>query len=291
MQMVATDILGPFPVSESGNSYILVATNYFTRWAEAYPIPDQEAATVATKLTEEMFLRFPVPDQLHSDQGRQFESRLLAEVCKVLQIQKSRTTAYHPQSDGLAERWNRTLLSMLATSVEDRPEDWEQYVRKVCMAYNTSTHASTGFTPFYLMFGRQARIPADIMFGTAEPESLNCTEYAAKLKETLTKSYNIARKSLAGKQERQADNYNKKVHGKPHQVGSLVWLLNPQVPRRKSKKLHRWWTGPYKVVKQLSEATYRIQHIHNKAKRVVVHFDRLKRHCQQCADTEIKTAV
>ena len=125
MQMVATDILGPFPVSESGNSYILVATDYFTRWAEAYPIPDQEAATVATKLTEEMFLRFSVPDQLHSDQGRQFEFRLLAEVCKVLQIQKSRTTVYHPQSDGLAERWNWTLLSMLATSVEDRPEDWE----------------------------------------------------------------------------------------------------------------------------------------------------------------------
>ena len=106
MQMVGTDILGPFPVSESGNSYILVATDYFTRWAEAYPIPNQEAGTIAKKLTDEMFLQFSPPEQLHSDQGGQFESCLLAEVCKVLHIHKSRTTAYHPQSDGLAERWN-----------------------------------------------------------------------------------------------------------------------------------------------------------------------------------------
>ena len=90
-----------------------------------------------------MFLRFSPPEQLHSDQGRQFESRLLAEVCKLLHIRKSRTTAYHPQSDGLAERWNRTLLSMLATCVDNRPEDWEQYMKKVCVAYNTSTHADS----------------------------------------------------------------------------------------------------------------------------------------------------
>ena len=276
MQMVATDILGPFPKSENGNSYILVATDYFTRWAEAYPIANQEAVTVAQKLTDEMFLRFSPPEQLHSDQGRQFESRLLAEVCKLLHIQKSRTTAYHPQSDGLAERWNRTLLSMLATCVADRPEEWEGYIRKVCMAYNTSTHATTGFTPFYLMFGRKARIPVDLMYGTAEPECLDYTEYAAKLQESLSEAYSIARKQSAGKQERQAEIYNKKVHGKPHKVGALVWLLNPHVARGKSKKLHRSWTGPYKVVKQLSQSTYRVQQVNNRSKRLVVHFDRLK---------------
>ena len=277
MQMVSTDILGPFPVSDNGNSYILVATDYFTRWAEAYPIPDQEAATVARKLTDEMFLRFSPPEQLHCDQGRQFESRLLAEVCKLLHIQKSRTTAYHPQSDGLAERWNRTLLGILATGVENRPEDWEDYVRKACMAYNTSVHATTGFTPFFLMFGRQARIPVDLMYGTAEPESVNSYgEYATRLQESLTSAYEIARRSLGKKQERQAELYNKKMHGEPYEVGALVWLLNPQIPRGKSKKLHRWWTGPFKVVKKLSEVTYRIQHVSNRAKRLVVHFDRLK---------------
>ena len=94
---------------------------------------------------------------------------------------------------------------MLATCVEDRPEEWEDYVQKVCMAYNTSTHATTGFTPFYLMFGRQARIPADLMYGTAEPESLNYGEFAAKLRQSLADAYKIARNSTAGKQERQAE--------------------------------------------------------------------------------------
>ena len=220
MQMVATDILGPFPESESGNLYILVATDYFTRWAEAYPIPNQEATTVAKKLTNEMFLRFSPPEQLHCDQGRQFESRLLAEVCKLLHIQKSRTTAYHPQSDGLAERWNCTLLGMLATCVGEHPEDWEEYVSKARMAYNTSVNATTGYTPFYLMFGRQARIPVDLMYGTAEPESASYGEYATKLQESLSKAYTLARESLAKKQEKQAELYNRRIHGTPHEVGA-----------------------------------------------------------------------
>ena len=86
MQMVATDILGPLPEFSSGNSYILVAADYFTRWVEAYPILSQEAVVVARKLLNEMFCRFSPPEQLHSDQGRQFESQLLAEVCKLLGI-------------------------------------------------------------------------------------------------------------------------------------------------------------------------------------------------------------
>ena len=166
---------------------------------------------------------------------------------------------------------------MLATCVGEHPEDWEEYVSKACMAYNTSVQATTGFTPFYLMFGRQARIPVDLMYGTAEPESISYGEYATKLQKSLTKAYKLARESLAEKQERQTELYNKKVHGEPYEVGVFVWLLNPQVPRGKSKKLHKWWTGPFKVVKRLSEVTYRIQHVKNRAKRLVVHFDRLKK--------------
>lgn len=96
LQLVAVDIVGPFPESPTGNSYILVACDYFTRWAEAYAIPNQEATTVARLLTQEFFFRFSPPEQLHSDQGKQFESTLISEVCKLLGISKSRTTPYHP---------------------------------------------------------------------------------------------------------------------------------------------------------------------------------------------------
>ena len=146
MQVVAVGILGPLPESDAGNNYILVAGDYFTRWVEAYPIPNQEAITVANKLVDEMFCWFSLPEQLHSDQGQQFKSQLVAEVCKILNIHKSRTTPYHPQNDGMVERFNRTLLGMLAATTKEHPFDWEEQIRKVCMAYNTSVHATTGYT-------------------------------------------------------------------------------------------------------------------------------------------------
>jgi len=128
---------------------------------------------------DEVFLRFSAPEPLHSDQGRQFESRLLSEVCKLMHIHKTRTTPYHPQSDGLVERFNRTMLAMLATCAKDNPLDWEKHVRKVCMAYNTSVQASTGYTPFFLMFGRQARMPANVMHGVPTSSTPSVNEYAA----------------------------------------------------------------------------------------------------------------
>ena len=115
------------PESTAGNCYVLVAADYFTKWVETYAIPNQEAVTVAKKLTEQMFCRFSPPDQLHSDQGCQFESKLLQEICKIFHIKKTRTTPYHPLCDGQVERFNRTLLNMLSTSLKDYPCDWEEY--------------------------------------------------------------------------------------------------------------------------------------------------------------------
>ena len=112
MEMVAIDIMGPFPKNENGNCYILVAEDYFTKWLEAWAIPNQEAKTIVQKLLEEMFLRFSLPDRLHSDQGRQFEGKLIEELCKLLQVEKTHTTPYHPLGDGLVERANRTILRL-----------------------------------------------------------------------------------------------------------------------------------------------------------------------------------
>ena len=173
MQIVATDIMGSFPCSERGNKYILVASDYFTRWVEAFAIPNQEAITVAKTLTDNIFCRFSMPCQLHSDMGAQFESEVIKELSKTLQIRKTHTTPYHPQSDGLVERLNRTIISMLATVVNDFGGEWEDHLPRVCFAYNTSQQESTGFTLFYLMFGRQARIPLDLMYQTPVTEARN----------------------------------------------------------------------------------------------------------------------
>ena len=273
----SVDIVGPFPSGESGNTYVLVASDYFSRWVEAYGIPNQEAVTVATKLVDELFCRFSIPEQIHSDQGRQFESNLVQEICKLLHVNKTCTTPYHPQSDGLVERFNRTLISMLATTVHELSVEWDKCLKKVCMAYNTSVHPSTGFTPFFLMFGRQAKLPLDIIYGSTPTEPQPVHEYAKNLKRSLEDAYSRVREHLGTTVERQKEVYDLKVHGKAFEIGDLVWLHNPVVGRGMAKKLHCPWSGPFRIIKKLSSVVYRIQDTRRARKnRKVVHFDRLK---------------
>lgn len=114
MERVAVDVMGPLPRTNKGNVYILSVIDYFTKWPEAYALPNQEAETVADALLGGILSRFGLPDTLHSDLGRNFESRVFAAMCSRLGIQKTRTTPLRPQSDGLVERLHRTLGQQLA---------------------------------------------------------------------------------------------------------------------------------------------------------------------------------
>ena len=165
---------------------------------------------------------------------------------------------------------------MLATAVRDRPFEWEQHLRRLCLAYNTSVHPTTGFSPFYLMFGRQVRMPVDIMLGTATSPAHRIPEYVSNLRTSLETAYEYVRDRMGHKLEEQKACYDTKTCGKSFEAGDLVWLHNPVVPRGKSRKLHQPWTGPYKVVKKVAESVYRLQHTQSHRKRPVVHFNRLK---------------
>ena len=114
MEMLAMDILGPLPVSKKGNRYLLVVSDYYKKWPEVFPLPDQKATTVAKVLYNKVIATFGVPLVLHSDQGRNFEGSMMRELCSLLGMKKARTTPYHPQCDVLVERLNRTLLELLA---------------------------------------------------------------------------------------------------------------------------------------------------------------------------------
>ena len=201
---------------------------------------------------------------------------MIAEVCRLLGVVKTRTTPYHPQSDGLVERFNRTLLDMLATAARERPFDWESQLRRLCLAYNTSTHPTTGETPFFLMFGRQVRMPIDIMYGNPTPQPSTVPQYVTDLRTRLEAAYRQVRERMSHKLERQKDLYDKRVHGSPYEPGDLVWLHSPAVPRGQSKKLHHSWAGPFRVVSKLSDAVYRVQNTLARRRRTVVHFNHLK---------------
>ena len=165
---------------------------------------------------------------------------------------------------------------MLATYADTHAFDWEYYLPKVCMAHNASEQATTGYSPFYLMFGRQARIPVDLIY--APPQyTPSHSEFAKNLCSSLREAYQYVCKSTGNQIKRQKEFYNRKVHGMPHRKGSLVWLYSTVVPHGRNKKFHCPWTGPYQVVKQLSESTYRIRHVLNNHYKNV-HFDRLKQY-------------
>ncbi|GFX20790.1 transposon Tf2-11 polyprotein [Trichonephila clavipes] len=158
-ERIAFDILGPLPRTASGNKYLLVVIDYFNEMARSVPHSDQEAPTVAEAVVQHWISRYGVPLQLHSDQGRNFVSAVLKGVCELLGIDKTKTTPLHPQSDGMVERFNRTILNNLSLMVSKNQQDWDQKVPLFLLAYRSAVHETTGYSPSQMLFGRDLRLP------------------------------------------------------------------------------------------------------------------------------------
>lgn len=150
--LVCIDFLSIEPDSK-GISNVLIVTDHFTRYVQAFTTEDQKALTAAKVLFKKFFVHYGFPNRIHSDQGRDFESQVIKELLEMLGIRKSRTSPYHPQGDAQPERFNRTLLSMLGTLDPDKKSRWSQYVCQLVHAYNCTKNDATGFSPYHLMFG------------------------------------------------------------------------------------------------------------------------------------------
>ena len=237
LERMAVDVLGPFPATETGNKYVLVVGDYFTKWTEAYAVPNQEAKTLARKIVDEFVCRFGAPEILHSDQGRNFESTLFKEMCTMLDIRKTRTTAYHPESDSMVERFNRTLAAMLSKYVAKHQKDWDMYLPQVMMAYRSSEHESTKYTPHRLMIGREIHLPVDVMFGRVPDHQPELSQYVRELRESSEEAYEYARENLQAPQQRQKAYYDQRATGTPFQVGYLVWLWVKKIKKGQTRKL------------------------------------------------------
>jgi len=277
LERIAIDILGPLTRTDKGNEYILVVGDYWTKWMEAYAIEDQQAETVANKLVNEFVCRFGVPRELHSDQGRNFESVVFQEMCRVLGIEKTRTTAYNPKSDGMVERYNRTIVNAVALMIHPHQgqRDWDKYLPYVGMAYRASVQESTGESPNMMMFGREVTLPVDLMV-EAVPHEPDCeSDFVDDLRDRIRGIHERARHALSMSARRQKKNYDRSVHGPVYKQGQFVWLHDTRRRPRLSKKLGLPWQGPYLVVGVLSDVVYRIQRT-NRGKTKVVHADRLK---------------
>jgi hypothetical protein len=230
-EQIALDFIGPLPRSQSGKTYALVVSDYFTRWPEFYAVASQDAETTA-KCVVDWISRYGCPRIIISDQGAAFESVLFDALCRQFGIARKRTTAYHPQTDGLVERINRTLKTTLAKYVNENKTDWPNLLPFVALAYRSSVHASTGFTPWELAYGRQPSLPSCLLNGElidpAEPTPNSYHAFVADLHRRLLAIWNEAIDRSNAAKMRQTASYNARgIVTRIFSPGDRVLLENP----------------------------------------------------------------
>ena len=201
-----------FPKSKRGNRYAIVFMDYLTKWVEVFPSVDQSALTIAHLLVEEIISRHGVPKELLSDRGAAFLSKLMNEIYELMGIHKVSTTAYHPQTDGLVERFHRTLTSMLAKTTSPWGLDWDERLPYVLFSYRCSVQQSTGESPFFLVYGRDPQLPMEeALSKPSERCYLSSDDYRTKLVQALSDAWERAQKNIAAAQKQQKTQHDRKA--------------------------------------------------------------------------------
>ena len=249
LELVCLDFL-TLERSKGGFEYVLVMTDHFSRFAMAIPTKNMTAKTTAEVFYQNFIVHYGTPQKIHSDQGANFESKIIQELCSLLGMQKSRTTPYHPMGNGQCERFNRTLISMLGTLNPDEKQDWKSYIKPIVQAYNCTRQDSTSFSPFYLMFGREPNLPIDVMFDNIpHVENTSKSKYIESLRNRLKFSHDLASKYIQASQERQKKNYDVKIKSSVLNPGDLV-LVKVVAFDGRHKLSDKWENEPYVVMSQ-----------------------------------------
>ena len=275
---VSVDILGPLPESSSETSvyrYILMIGDNFSRWFEAVPLINIKASTVCTAFMDSWVSRYGVPEYIHSDNGVQFTSKLFQDMCSRLQIHASRSTPYHPQGNAKVERINRTLEDGLAKYCSENHENWCNHLQSFMMAYRSALHESTGQSPFRLLFGREMRMPIDLMLPTTNAQPISHRDAVFVRLNDMSAIFQSVIDKNHWEVRRQKALFDRKKHGPTYQLGDFVLLHSPVHQVNQTPKLKSFWSGPYQIVKEINQINFLLEHCKTR-KRQVAHYDRLK---------------
>lgn len=275
---VALDILDTRITTPRGYKYILVISDYFTKWTDAFPLRRHTAYDVAKLLVTRFVVYFGVPRQIHSDQGTEFESHLFRSMAEMLGSEKVRTAPYRPQSDGQVERFNRSVLAMLSAFVSAKANDWDDHLPYVMSAYRSTVHSSTGCTPFAMVFGREQNLPVDLMYPTAAetaPETQCGPQYVEWVRRAIASSHQFARSHLDKAAIRQKRGYDAHAKARPSfNPDDKVRYYYP--PAKQGNKFARPWIGPFTVLAKVTDVDYRIRRDSDPDRVLVTHIDNLK---------------
>ena len=259
-QKCAIDIIGPIsPASEAKNRYILTLIDFATRWVEAIPLRDITTTMVSEALLT-IFSRIGLPAQVVSDNGPQFVSGLMQEVLTNLGIQHIKSSPYHPQANGLCERANGTIKSMIIKLAHSHPNDWDRYLPCILFSYREIPQETTQFSPFELVYGSNPRGPLNLIKDLWSSPSLeddvrDTYAYVSDLKNRITDTCKIAAERTRKQSEKSKKHYDRLARPRSFQPGDLVMLFLPT----DSNKIVNEWKGPFEVIKKISPVNYQIQ--------------------------------
>ena len=276
---VAIDLVGPIsPPSEDGHRYILTFIDFATRYPEAVPFKNIDTETVAEALVD-IFSRLRVPEEILSDLGTQFISECMKEVTRLLSIKQLTTTPYHPMCNGLMEKFNGTMKSMLKRLCSEQPRQWNRYINALLFAYREVPQESTGFSPFELLYGRAVRGPMFILKELwtkelEEPEVKNSYQYVFELREKLEDTLKLAHTELQKAQHKGKHYYDRKAKVRRFAQGDKVLILLPT----DHNKLLMQWKGPFEVSAVVGLNDYKVC---VKGKERVYHANLLKKYFER----------
>lgn len=321
LELITSDIVGPLPTTPRGNKYIIVVCDHFSKWTQAYPLATTTSEDVARVILDHMY-KFGLATNILTDQGRNFQANMLRQLYELLDIKKLRTSSYHPECNGITERFNRSLKSMLRCFVNENQTDWDELLSALCYAYNASTHSMTGKSPYEIIFGRKAKLPIDLMVSesvalnseealsersnSVEPseddeliraiESLESPEEYEQYVEQLKMRLKIIAKYVVHnndvRMERGKLIHDRKLAPIRYEPGDLVLRVDKTGQKGLSKKLKMPWSGPYVVLERLSDLTYKIRRVsaHGRRKRpIIVHHNNIKRYHTSKSIEELET--
>ncbi|UYV69617.1 hypothetical protein LAZ67_6004101 [Cordylochernes scorpioides] len=275
---VGIDLLGRFPISHLGNKWIIVCTDYMTRYAITRALPSADAQQVAKFVLEDVVLKHGAPREIITDRGRVFQSKLISELTGLCSSAQRFTTAYHPQTNGLTERLNKTLADMMSMYVDVEQKEWDVILPFITFAYNTAKQDTTGFTPFSLIHGREAETTLDTLFPLLKDEDQE--DYNREIVTRAEETRQLARLHTLRAQEGNKRLYDAKHREVSYQPGDKVWIFIPVRKIGISEKLIKRYFGPYRVTRRISDVTYEVESLDTTNRRrkpkEIVHVVRMK---------------
>ena len=276
------DAIGPLPRTQSGKEYIIMGVDYMTRWAEAIPTNRITAKDVSQFIFDHICCRFGTPLEILCDRGPGFRADLVGELMQKLKIQHQHSTPYYPQCNGLVEKVNGIICKILTKQVHARRQDWDKHLNGALWAYRTSFKTTLGYTPFHLVYGKEALLPIEVKLTSLRILGSQVGSQKEKVHqrimdlERLQLDREEAINHYSQEAEKRREKFNKKLASKNINKGSLVLRYDNRFDTRKDGKFLFRWEGPFLVTKKFKNGSYRLQDIDGKVHRTRTNGWRLK---------------